>query len=509
MSSLCSSSPAQTLASQRARSHFLANQAALSQTDSRLAFPHDAEFVFARDGSLTVLESGHAFRGQCSVPTAAARAMLEGVRLARPVAVMLAPVHAAQVRVLLDQIPQGHALVVIIPEEQDAGVILSCGDFSGDIENGRCFFLTGQAWDGEFLSLIDQHPGLPVPTQLVRLHDSLHADQISPRVHELVQQCERGRQAQIKTTRQNPDYRYDLGIALPSDGPWNSPTLTQVNGLNDTISTLDVGDVRHTGPLGLAQLASRCRSVLVAEITRKQAGEIAPQSTRWLTWSTGDHVPPAEGALAHDRIILADPQQQSAATQSGWTARQISVAREYIGSSSADASPLSAVLIPFVDPSADVPAYIQDRSSVQLLWERLEHELCANPFVGRGAARPYVEFIARDMGVQLDGLSMEWIAHGLIPRCLAAAVRIACEKRGVTVIPGLRLRSEFDAQVVRASAVVDLWPVSASHAIRRVGRPVLRAWCGDERSLFRPFKPAVVAPSMGVDFIAKLVRSHE
>src|SRR5687767_5348968 len=93
--------------------------------------------VFGRDGSLTAFdESGHWWSG-CSLPVRAAGEVLKTLDVRGPVGCFLAPPHAAHVKVALEMLRPGQAVIAIVPEERDLRVMLQCWDFSADICRGR------------------------------------------------------------------------------------------------------------------------------------------------------------------------------------------------------------------------------------------------------------------------------------------------------------------------------------------------------------------------------------
>jgi hypothetical protein len=163
---------ADTAASQAAARHAEANLRALSERQPGVATPVaqaslDVEWVLARDGYLTARQDGHWASG-CSLPRRTAETILKSMELGAVVTCFLAPTHSAQIRVTLDRMGPGKALIVALPDMSDLRLMLGCDGFEDEIREGRLWFACGENWTGELGRLLAENDGLPMPGQFVR-----------------------------------------------------------------------------------------------------------------------------------------------------------------------------------------------------------------------------------------------------------------------------------------------------------------------------------------------------
>src|SRR5437879_5066281 len=112
-----------TTAAVAARRNFQANLLALQGRQPELAAAvvgdlPEAEWVLARDGSLTARVEGAWWSG-CSLPRRAALSLLEKMDLKAMVTCFLSPTHAGQVRVTLDRLSEAQALIAAVPDVAD------------------------------------------------------------------------------------------------------------------------------------------------------------------------------------------------------------------------------------------------------------------------------------------------------------------------------------------------------------------------------------------------------
>ncbi len=151
------------------------NLDALSQTQPRLAADlldanvTVAEWLFARDGSLTARLDGGAWAAGCSLPRRAAEAMLRTLDVSGVVACLLDAPHAAHVRAALAKLRPTQAVVSLHPDLARLALLLHCDDLAADLAAGRLWFAWGEAWPRELAALFAEQPGLPVPSNFIRL----------------------------------------------------------------------------------------------------------------------------------------------------------------------------------------------------------------------------------------------------------------------------------------------------------------------------------------------------
>ena len=157
-----------------AAANLAANLAALAETQPRLAGAFDPalpdlEFVFGRDGYLSAFDLEGCWWAGCSLPKRANTAMLRSLKVNGPVSCFLTPPHAASLSVTLEMTPAAHSIVTLAPDRFALSVLLACDDFSAAIRQHRLWFAWGERWAEELDKLFDERPGLPTPTQFIRL----------------------------------------------------------------------------------------------------------------------------------------------------------------------------------------------------------------------------------------------------------------------------------------------------------------------------------------------------
>ena len=99
----------------------------------------------------------------------AAAAMLASLKVTGHVVCLLAPPHAATVRVALDKIGPRTPIIVLVPDSRKLQVLLTCDDFSAEIREHRLWFASGPQWAEELERLLEDRPGLPTPSQFIRM----------------------------------------------------------------------------------------------------------------------------------------------------------------------------------------------------------------------------------------------------------------------------------------------------------------------------------------------------
>src|SRR5688500_8065168 len=132
--SLISTQAPTSAATDKAQANVLSNLTAIRSTQPSIAsslavVPARLAWLFARDGSLTATVDGKWWADN-SLPTRSASEMLKDVTGDVAVSCVVAPVHSAQLRVLLDKIQPSHALIVIQPDASAAHVAMHCEDLS-------------------------------------------------------------------------------------------------------------------------------------------------------------------------------------------------------------------------------------------------------------------------------------------------------------------------------------------------------------------------------------------
>ena len=163
-----------TLAADVARENLERNRAALAEAQPELlAFvppdPPPGEFLYARDESLSMRSPDGRWIDDCTVPFRAAQRMVSSLRIAGVSAVVIAPSHPAQVRVILDRIEPNQCILVLWPDDTSLHLACCLTDLALAIRTQRLIVATGSLWWTSLARTLDDRPGLPVPVQIVRL----------------------------------------------------------------------------------------------------------------------------------------------------------------------------------------------------------------------------------------------------------------------------------------------------------------------------------------------------
>jgi len=501
-------------ASDLAEANFRANVRALSLTQPHVVdlarateTPVGATvtWTFARDGSLTAFDGEGRWWDGCSVPLLAARAMLKTLDPQGRVACFLRPTLAAHVRVALEALREDQAVVAVMPEIPALRVLLHCGDFSRAIRTGRLWFAAGGQWPGELARVFAENPGLPTPSQFIRLPvtPAEEVDRLVKAAQEVFAEQNAARAASVARSRDNwqPSSRVRrLCVLAPSHF-----RLWEVSGavLADALAR-DAGDAgvavfrldpdRPTGAslLAFASAAAACDAVITADVGRGDLAGAAPAGMPWVTWMTTPRVPPCPPAEPNDFLLVADEAWKPGAVAAGWPAERVHVASWPAMFEPAQAAPSRGELAIVADTSPlDPPERLKEFSSHLLLWERLRRDLAADPFRAGDDPEQLLERTMRQCGVADEGLDRRLIVERLIvPAYQQGLAAILLRERLPLRLYGAgwdRIEA-FRAHAVGAvgsfrrlrqiaretAAFVNAWPSSHAHAVDAIGGPVVR-----------------------------------
>ena len=467
-------------------------------------------WAFGRDGSLTAFgPDGNWWHG-CSVPLAAADAMLASMDVQGRVACLLRPTLASQVRVALRQCRADQAIIALSPEPADLPVLLHCDDFSKEILAHRLWFAWGAEWPAALERLFEERPGLATPTQFVRLPTTPpeQVDALVAAAQPLFAAAGAARAAEVHRRREQwrrpgPSARRRLCVVAPSQfrlwddaGAVLADSLRAQAGESAEVVTFDPDDPARSSALALLDAADGCHAVVAADTTRAELPGVLPASIPWITWITRSaSVPPADAAAPDDALVVADADLRQRAIRLGWPAARVGVAGwppitpVVPGSLDGAKQPLLAVIadtVPVIEPER-----LAEFSSHRLLWHHIAAELAADPFALREDAGAYLEDNMRrhavasagfDAALFLRHLILPAYAQGLARILLRAGLPLRLHGAGWDRIEEFRaastgaVASASDlARIARdAAAVVDVWPTGATVPLVRLGRPVVR-----------------------------------
>ena len=507
--------PLDRAASDVARSNWAANLAALSPTQPTLATALQNEvptvrWAFGRDGSLTAFGANGSWWHGCSVPFAAADAMLASMDVRGRVACLLRPTLAAHVRVALRHCRPDQAIIALSPEPADLPVLLHCDDFSKDILAHRLWFAWGPDWAVSLEQLFEERPGLATPTQFVRLPTTPaeQVDAIVSAAQPLFAAAAAARGAEVLRRREQwrrpgPSARQRLCVVAPSHFRlWDDAGAVLADSLrgqaNESIDivTFDPDDPARSSAVALLDAADGCHAVVTADTTRADLPGVLPSSIPWVTWATRPaSIPPADAAATHDALVVADADLRQRALRLGWPTARVGVAGWPLvtpagaaaqGSAQRPHLAVIADTVPIIEPER-----LAEFSSHRLLWHHIATGLSAEPFELREDAGAYLEHKMRRHAVGGDGFDAAlFLQHLILPAYAQSLARILLraglplrlhgggwdridEFRAVAAGP-VAGAADLARIACEATAVVDILPVGASAPLTRLGRPIMR-----------------------------------
>jgi hypothetical protein len=454
----------------------------------------DGEFVFGRDGYLTLRELSGAWHTGCSLPHRAAQAMLKKMPVSGRVACFLGPTHAAHLRVALDQLRFDQAIIAIMPDAADFEIAMHCDDFSKEIDSHRIFFATGADWAEELATVFRRHPGLAPPSHFVRLATlgESECDAMMRAAQKVFSAVANERAEQIKAVwRDRGDVKRDTPrlclVATDAFRLWDDAghTLASLLGNDESVIRLDPDDPASTSPLAVAQAASQSDVILSANMFRGDApAGIVPESIPWITWVTNSRIPAIKGAGLRDRLIVIDGAQKERAITAGWDASRVDVAGWPVTRLDDSLSREAAVICDV--PPLECPDSLAEYSSFKLLWESAREELLRDPMVLRDVD-VYLASLRRKLSIGEEGFPRATFIDGLIipawqigwaQALIRAKAPLRIYGRGWDLPQSrgpIETREQLQCAVAQASCLLDLWPTSsAPHPIHFAGRSVVR-----------------------------------
>jgi hypothetical protein len=530
-----------TLAENRARQNLAANLAAMAKQQEGMShaveLPQDGQWVFARDGALTIRDQERWWTG-CSVPRRAARCALRELDAGGALTCFPAPPHPAYVAEALALLRSNQAVLVILPEKELLQRFLACEDFSASVAANRLWFIAGEDWPRQVEDFLNANPGLPIPMSFIRA-PATGAARFDPMVDPAQQAfsrvtAQRGAAIGELVASPRPNTSAWCLVAGSHFRLWDDAGLVLAQTIcgaersdPERPEVVDIDNPLRAGPLAVAQAAAGCDSLIAADLGRADLPGIVRQETAWITWMTKERCPSAAGAGPRDRVLLADATLAPLARAAGWTTDRTTIAAWPLPT-----LPQASGVHPGVTLIADIgaiepPTELEEFSSHRVLWEAIADELSRNAFAAGEDARGYLARWAKRAGINAGDLPEAMFVEKLVypatqiylARALAAAgvpLRLAgagwaehAELARFAVGP-IKTRGELLSIVASSAVLLDGWPGRAGHPVRRMGQPVLdAASCGgaglerQARSLLRgagKYQPAAagVAPAAAV-----------
>ncbi len=516
--SVATVAPVTREAESRAVANWGANLAALADAQPALLArlergAVDVTWLYARDGALTAQDSAGGWWAGCSVPAAAAKAMLKTLGGSGAVACFLRPPSAAAMRVALDKLRANQAIVAIIPDPAAACTILHCENFAADIHAHRLWLAAGEDWESQLATILRASEGLPTPAQFVRLTDG--AEDLSEAMIEPAQRvfsditqhraAAIGRLLESVTatmthavTEAPPHATAGACIIAPShfrlwdDGGHSLAQLAGKLGWPH----VDPDDPASASPLAMARAAAGCAAVIMPNTGRADLPNVIAMSTPWITWLTAPRVPAFAPAGPRDVLLVADPAWRNNAIAAGWPASRLHVAT-WPDAQCGPAIVNGPLLICADVPSLDAPKDIIEMSSHRLLWDAIADELMRDPFALGDSILDYLRARMKQLGIAenaldacrfIDGVIAPAYARGLaellrrngLPLRLAGDGWDAVESLQRFATGPVATREAFEDSIAACAALVHVWPTTSAHPIHHASRPVVNATRGRE-----------------------------
>jgi hypothetical protein len=469
----------------------------------------DVQWIFGRDSSLTAMQPGERWWGDCSLPRRAGQFMFGTMEIHGVVACFLNPIHVAHVAVALERLEPQQAIVAIVPDPQTLWIMLHCRDFATEFRLHRLWWVAGGSWESDLAALFVQNSGLPTPSQFIRAISTENgpADALIEAAQRIFAEEGNRRSHAIRAAMAGwcrRKERQKLCVIAPSRFRlWNdAPTL--LAGIAREMGAsyeFDSDDPASASPLALAQAAAGCDAVVAANLSRADLPDIVPDETQWMTWITLGRIPRRQSCGKKDRLLLADATWMNQAIGLGWNHTEMQLAG------------WPAVELPqvpgegFVALIADTrplepPKHVVEYSSHLLLWELIHRELTADPFLIDGAVDQYLESRISQLRVAEESLNKTFfLEHLVVPAYQQGLARLLIEQRvplrlfgwGWDRIPpfarlacgAVQTREKFAEIVAKSAVVVHAWPSNAAHPIDALARPVLRAFGRSRRDFHR------------------------
>ena len=491
-------------------------------------------WCFGRDGAVTAHDGTGAWWAGCSVPAAAAKAMLRSFGGSGTVACFLRPPSAAAVRVALDRLRANQGIVAIVPDASSAWVILHCENFAADVRRHRLWLAIGDDWERQLTTLLRDHEGLPIPSQFVRLSDGteeLAEAMITPaqRIFSDVTHRRAGAIGQLLESATTVTSQSACVLAPSHFRLWDDAGYTLARFATHAGWThVDPDDPACASPLAMARAASHCGALITPNTGRADLPNVVALTKPWITWATGPRVPAFVGAGPRDVLIVADPAWRDTAIANGWPASRVHVAT-WPSAELAPATKGPLLILADVRP-LDPPKEVVEMSSHRLLWDAIADELTRDPFALGSSILDYLHARMRRINIGtnaidhcrfIDDLVVPAYARGVADLLRQNGLPLRCAGEGWDTIEMLKpsvtgvvmTRESFREAIAASAALVHVLPTACGHPIAHQGRPVIYATHGKE-SFLRDARAAAAGslaiqtsptPTLSAEFLRRLL----
>lgn len=477
-------------------------------------------FLRARDGSRTAKLAGK-WLGGCSVPRRAAELMLRKLSVRGNVACLLLPTHAQQIVAALERMPHNAGLIVLATDAGFEPLARQCADLDPFLRVGRLFFAHD---DASLRDVFDQHPGLPIPQQFIRLPVT-RADLVDERI--------KAAQAIFSEVVQRQSaVRAAIAWERNSDRPcllvsrrfrlWNDAGATLARCVDGDL--IDLDDPRQTAPSYVATQASRCAALVTADHARADQPDLLPAEQPWIAWITQPRVPRFVASSPRDGLLIADESLHAPARQAGWPDDRLAIAappRLHPIDPPARSLTLLADL-----PDLTPPPEVQEYSSWRVVWEAIRRELSENPHRVAGDLEGYLEKSRRHFGIPADNFPHQLFIDRLIAPAYTLGIARWLRKQGLPVTvhgigwddplatSAVNDRADFERVVHGSAGLVDPF-LGTVHPVRSIGLPLLTTFGRTPQRILQDahallagrISPAPALPTLSRELVDRLLAS--
>ncbi len=454
------------------------------------------EWVLGRDGALTALLNDGEWWSGCSVPGAAAEAMLKKMDTAAAVSCFLAPPHATHLQLALQKLGPGQAVIAVIPDKRDFPLMLGCRDFSVDIDAHRLWFIVGSNWEQDLGALLETRIGLAVPAQFLRMHstDETLMQQMIQAATGVFSRITVRRSEQAAQLSEQPititGQRRWCMMAPLDRRLWEEEGRLLRSLAPADATVVNTSDPASSSPLNLAIQAIACGALLAPNYFRADLPGVLPPSIPWFTWITDTRVPAFATAGPHDQLLAAGPELAKTAQALGWPKDRVHLAAWPAINlpEQAQLQNPARVLAVLADTyPLETPEDLEDFSSHRVLWQTLRDELAHDPGALSTTPAEYLESRMRQYNVASEGLPVQrFVKRLVVPAYQQAIVRLLM-RSGLPVIlygegwaeleefhSAALLNADPRAVLAQSSVLIDVWPWREGHPIRAARRPMIR-----------------------------------
>jgi hypothetical protein len=481
----------------------------------------DVEWVFARDGSLSARTNGR-WWADCSVPLLAGRTMLRSLPDESVGSCQLMPAHVGLVRAARERMGNCPVLFVAQPDAIIARMILSCHDFSDQIDRHRFWIVSGLDWLQHLERIFTDYPGLATPLRFIRTrltNEELTLPAITA-IQSVFSKALSLRGEEINRLKAEPiatvDHKSILLVGGTEFRLWEFGTdlieqqlrsRAHIDGL--TIRRFDMDDALCGSPLALLQAARQSGSVVAADVCRADCNQLLSPDIAWITWLTQPGAPPFDSAGPRDALILADEKWTPIARVAGWPASRIRVCGWPVHPVAS--SDCEKVLGFICDTrKIQIPTTVADFSSHRLLWELIEEELAANPlaledvdgYLANRASQLNIAIDALDRPRFVEEMILPAYQQGLARMLISAGVSIQLWGKGWGDLEefakktsgAVSSRAELEEAIGTCKGLIYCWPTRGAHPMEMFGKQVVYRSGMDRSALIREARRVIGMP---------------